>query len=283
MACSLFSVVATVLGLILFLAAPTRADSINVNAATQAWLNKWIEAIPNLQIIWMNPNICSRSGIECVSATNSLNIRLDGVTSSGFNFIGTLPEVDSSIDGSKLQITSISVRGKTRFTGTVPASWSRITRLTSLDFSRTRLSGQIPDELGSLANLVSVDFSNAYFCYGLPNWSASAMPMLMRATFARNNMRGPFATSWSTFSASLSLDITGNKLCGCMPLSWESKPALVAAAKAMDVGTVTNCFRSCDSASLSYCPAPPTGNGAQIITISTAVVALVATLFSLIF
>ncbi|KAG5487125.1 hypothetical protein LSCM1_07798 [Leishmania martiniquensis] len=284
MACSLFSFVGvTALALFLLLAAPTRADSITVNAATRTWLNKWIKAIPNLQIIWINPNICSRSGIECVSATNSINIRLDGVTSSGFNFIGTLPEVDSSINGDQLQITSISVRGKTRFTGTIPASWSRITRLTSLDFSRTRLSGQIPDELGSLTNLVSVDFSNSYFCSGLPSWTASKMPMLMRAKFAHNNMRGPFASSWSTFPASLSLDITGNKLCGCMPISWESKPGLVGAAKAMDAGTVTNCFRSCDSASSSYCPAPPTGNGAQMIIMSTAVIPLIVLLSCLLF
>ncbi|CAG9568302.1 surface antigen-like protein [Leishmania major strain Friedlin] len=284
MALSLFSLIgAAAVTLLLLVAAPSSADTITVNAATQAWLKMWIESIPNLGIIWLNPNICSRAGIECVSATNSINIRLDGVTSAGFNFIGTLPEVDSSIDGDELQITSVSVRGKTRFTGTIPASWSRITRLTHLDFSRTRISGRIPDELGSLAALMSVDFSNSYFCYGLPNWNASSMPMLSQAIFTNNNMRGPFASSWSTFPASLKLDITGNKLCGCMPSSWDSKPNLVAAAKAMDAGTVSNCFRSCNSASLSYCPASPVGNGAQMITMTTAVVGLVVAVASLVF
>ncbi|CAJ1016733.1 hypothetical protein, conserved [Leishmania lindenbergi] len=281
---SLLSIIGVaVVTLLLVVAAPSCADSIIVNEATRAWLNMWVDAIPNLQIIWMNPNICSRSGIECVSATNSINIRLDAVTSAGFNFIGTLPEVSHSIDGSQLQITSVSVSGKTRFTGTIPASWARITRLTSLDFSRTRMSGRIPDSLGNLPNLVSINFANAYFCYGLPNWNASGLPMLTQATFANNNMRGPFASSWSTFPASMSLDITGNKLCGCMPKSWESKPNLVAAAKAMDPGTASGCFRSCNTASLSYCPAPPTANGAQMITMSMTMIIMVVAVISLVF
>ncbi|KAK7197870.1 surface antigen-like protein [Novymonas esmeraldas] len=284
MARSLISLIGVaLLALVLATALPGRADTITVNSATKAWLQKWIDAIPNLQIIWLNPNICSRSGIVCNAATNSISIRLDGVTSSGFNFIGNLPEVDSSIDGSQLQITAISVKGRTRFTGTVPASWSRISRLTSLDFGKTRLSGKIPDEIGSLSNLVSIDFSEAYFCYGMPNWNASGMPMLSQATFTKNNMRGPFSATWSTFPASISLGLTGNKLCGCMPDSWNSNPSLVAAAKAMDSGVVSGCSRTCSSASLSYCPAPPTGNGARMITVSTAVVAVLVAIASLTF
>ncbi|GET85859.1 surface antigen like protein [Leishmania tarentolae] len=280
---SLFSLIGVVAVFVLMVAAPTSADTIKVNAATQKWLRMWIDSIPNLQIIWMNLNICERPGIECVAATNSMNIRLDAVTSSGFNFIGTLPEVDSSIDGSQLQITGISVRGKTHFTGTLPASWSRITRLAYLDVSKTHIGGRIPDELGSLPNLASADFSNSYFCYGLPNWRASSMPMLSQATFANNNMRGAFASSWSTFSASLKLDIRGNKLCGCMPSSWESKTNLVAAAKAMDSRTVTDCSRSCDSASLNFCPAPPSINGAQMITMTASVIGLMIAVAAVVF
>lgn len=256
-------------------AVPGSADTISVNSATSSWLNAWIAAIPNLQTIWLNPVICARSGIVCDAASGMLSIRLDGVTSSGFNFIGTLPELSTSINGDLVQVTGVSVKGKTRITGTVPASWSRLSKLTLLDVSQTKLSGLIPDSLNSLSKLTTVDFSNSYFCYGMPNWNSTGMPALAQVAFNNNNMRGTFASSWSTFSSALSLDIKGNKLCGCMPTSWTSSN-LVAAATAMDSATVTGCTRVCTADSLNYCPAPSTTNGAatQVATVSAALVAL---------
>ncbi|KAG5511483.1 hypothetical protein JKF63_07447 [Porcisia hertigi] len=279
---SLIRAALVVVGL-LIVAAPGHGQSFTLNAATQAWLGMWIEAIPNLQIIWMNPNFCARSGILCDSKTSTISIRLDGVQSAGFNFIGTLPEVGSTINGADLQITSISVRGKTRFTGTIPASWSTITTLRFLDFSRTGLSGQVPSELGRLTNLVSADFSNAYFCGDLPSWDVTGMLNLVQARFAKNNLRGSFASSWSTFPDTLSLDITENRLCGCMPNSWSDKPNLVAAANAMDRGTVVGCTRSCDLVSMLYCPTARVASSAQTVTIGIAHVVFFFVASSLIF
>ncbi|KPA73366.1 surface antigen-like protein [Leptomonas pyrrhocoris] len=267
---------------LLLAAVPGRADSIMVNVHTANWLNAWIAAIPNLKIIWLNPNICARSGIECNAETNTLSIHLDSVTSAGFNFIGTLPEVADAINGNLVQVTSVSVKGKPRITGTIPASWSRLSKLTLLDLSQTKLSGQIPDALGSLANLVTADFSNSYFCYGMPNWNATGMPSLTSALFKNNNMRGTFASSWSTFSSSLSLDISGNKLCGCMPPSWTSSN-LVSAAKAMNPASVSGCTQVCTADSLNYCPLPnikPSAAAAQAATLSAVFVALAATIVS---
>lgn len=268
---------------VLFVAVPSRADTITINQATASFLDAWIAAIPNLQIIWLNPVICARSGIVCNAASNTLSIRLDAVTSSGFNFIGSLPELASTINGASVQVDAISVKGKTRISGTIPDSWSRLTKLTTLDFSQTKLGGLIPDSLGSLASLVSVDFSNSYFCYGMPNWNAAGMPNLNQAIFTNNNMRGTFASSWSTFSSSLSINLKGNRLCGCMPSTWTTTN-LVNAASAMDSATVNGCTRVCSADSLSYCPAPdakPSGAATQVASLSAAFVAFVAVAVSL--
>jgi hypothetical protein len=269
---------------VLFVAVPGTADTISINSATANWLNAWIAAIPNLQTVWMNPVVCARSGIECDSASNTLSIRLDAITSSGFNFIGTLPELASNINGDLLQVSEVSVRGKTRITGTVPASWSRISKLKKLDVSQTKLSGSIPDALGTLSKLVTADFSNSYFCYNMPNWNSTGMPRLVQAVFNNNNLRGTFASSWSTFASSLSLNIRGNKLCGCMPQSWTSQN-LIAAATAMDAATVNGCTRVCTPESLNYCPSPNTVNGAaaQVASLSAALVAVAVAVVSFVY
>lgn len=253
MARSAFALLGVVACLAVLLATVPGRAAYTPNGATSDWLDDWIKAIPNLRTIWLNPVICSRAGIQCNEATQTISIRLDGVTSYGFNFIGSLPEAPSR--ASELQVTSISVRGKDRFSGTVPASWSTIKSLTGLDFSQTKLSGSIPDSLGSLNRLVVADFSDSFFCYGMPNWNRTGMPSLTQVSFKNNNMRGTFASSWSTFSAALSLDLKGNKLCGCMPSSWQT-PNLISAANAMDSSSVNGCSRVCTEDSLSYCPKP---------------------------
>lgn len=277
---SAFALLGVVACLAVLLATVPGRAAYTPNGATSEWLEDWVKAIPNLRTIWLNPVICSRAGIQCSEATQTISIRLDGVTSSGFNFIGSLPEAPSR--ASELQVTSISVRGKTRISGTVPASWSTIKSLTGLDFSQTKLSGTIPDSLGSLNRLVVADFSNSFFCFGMPNWNRTGMPSLTQVSFKNNNMRGTFASSWSTFSAALSLDLEGNKLCGCMPSSWQT-PNLISAAKAMDSSSVNGCSRVCTEDSLNYCPKPrikASSAAARAATLSATLVALAVAIAS---
>ncbi|KPI83035.1 surface antigen-like protein, partial [Leptomonas seymouri] len=164
MARSVLSLVGLVaLLVILHAAVPGRAD-IELNTITSEWLVEWLKAIPNLKIIWMSPEICSRSGIVCSDDQKTLAIRLDSVTTAGFNLIGTLPEVPTVRGNSVLQVTGVSVRGKLRISGTIPESWSKMPLLTTLDLSRTGITGSIPDSLNALNSLVSAYFAGSYFC-----------------------------------------------------------------------------------------------------------------------
>ncbi|KAJ0025404.1 hypothetical protein Pint_09058 [Pistacia integerrima] len=101
------------------------------------------------------------------------------------------------------------------FSGSVPHSLSRLTRLHRLSLSRNSLSGEIPDSLGSLSHLEELYLDNNHF-QGLIPSSFNNLKSLKRLEIQQNNISGefPFLSSLKNLYF---LDASDNNFTGNIP------------------------------------------------------------------
>ncbi|KAJ0086650.1 hypothetical protein Patl1_09241 [Pistacia atlantica] len=101
------------------------------------------------------------------------------------------------------------------FSGSVPHSLSRLTRLHRLSLFRNSLSGEIPDSLGSLSHLEELYLDNNHF-QGLIPSSFNNLKSLKRLEIQQNNISGefPFLSSLKNLYF---LDASDNNFTGNIP------------------------------------------------------------------
>ncbi|KEG06925.1 surface antigen protein [Trypanosoma grayi] len=195
---------------------------------TKRFLDAFISSIPSLKGLWTGSDYCSYPGVTC-DADGYARIDLSSVAGSDL-FSGKLPNI-RHLSGVGIQVREINMNGMKKITGPFQDTWARLVNLESLDLSNTGLGGMIPSSWNGMSSLKNVAISGTKACKGLPDWTASSMPQLVSVNFANNFMGGPLTTVFGTFSdRAMTLDISGNSFCGCLPSTWTS-PALRNAAQ----------------------------------------------------
>ena len=104
------------------------------------------------------------------------------------------------------------------FTGGIPSTFSRLSRLEYLVLHRTGLSGTIPTWLGGLSNLKWLGLYDNGFTGSMPAQLGS-LSNLKRLYLHRNGLTGSVPTQLGSLSSLTNLWLKGNSLTGALPTS----------------------------------------------------------------
>ncbi|KEG06927.1 surface antigen like protein [Trypanosoma grayi] len=196
----------------------------------------------------------------------------------GYVILGHAPELYRKVNGAAVRVRAISFTGLRGIRGTFPASWGRLAQLEELDLSGTGMGGEIPDEWNGMSSLRTIVISDTKACSGLPNWKEKSMPQLVSVDFSNNGMRGPLSRNFGTFSGrDMTLDISGNSFCGCVPPTWASSVLRDAAAAADPVllqpncGSINACNRKIYRCMYNDAAALATGSPLLVLFITVAI------------
>ena len=164
-------------------------------ASTLQFLQGFVTANPSLSAVWTGTDFCSWSYVSCSSYSPSLDF---SPYSSPYSGTLVLPELGDDVNGSAVIFTYIQVRSMgVRVTGTLPASWGRLTALKTLYLDGNGLTGTLPSEWSSMRYLRYLDLS-------------------------ANGLTGTIPLSWGqTWTFLFTAALGGNKLCGCLPSQWK--------------------------------------------------------------
>ncbi|XP_027332605.1 receptor-like protein 35 [Abrus precatorius] len=124
---------------------------------------------------------------------------------------------------SSLRILHLS---RCQFQGSIPPSFSNLTRLTSLDLSRNELNGSIPSSFSNLTRLTSLDLSWNNLNGSIPS-SFSNLTRLTSLDLSGNNI-GSIPSSFSNLTRLTSLDLSWNNLNGSIPSSFSNLTRLTS-------------------------------------------------------
>jgi len=143
---------------------------------------------------------------------------------AGNGLTGSLPESWSSL--SKLTLVELSFN---TFTASIPASWAE-TMLNMRHFTvlNSSLTGQLPREISRWTNLGVLSLANNSLSGTLPKHIA--MPRLQLLDLGYNNFNGPLSSYWAAASSIARIDLTSNAFTGTLPPQWSTFPQLIGLA-----------------------------------------------------
>ncbi|KAL7700847.1 Leucine Rich Repeat/Leucine rich repeat [Lotmaria passim] len=239
-------------------------------AHTRNFLLAFTTTIPQLATEWTCPNFCAWKYIACTEGAVEVIMPSDGL-------IGSLPNMPSSVDPAHVAVTTIDISRNWNISGTLPASWGKLTSLKLLSVKYTAISGTLPAAWSGMTSLVDALIEHTKVSGTLPdNWNA--MPALRTLNLNNNNLEGTLPASWGAMAmlAFLRLDsnqLTGsipeewggmaiitqaalgnNDFCGCLPGTWITDSIEVSASAALlgaDCATVNACAFNASSSSSS--------------------------------
>ena len=113
------------------------------------------------------------------------------------------------------RVVGLALAGN-NLSGTVPASLSTLTKLTSLDLSDNRLSGAIPPELRGLSLLLTLDLSANLFNGQIPP-GLGDLALLTSLDLSANGLSGAIPPRLGGITGLTSLDLSANGLSGAIP------------------------------------------------------------------
>jgi Leucine-rich repeat (LRR) protein len=215
---------------LLFLSHLTLSSSLDCNAADRrALLNIKSElGDPSELSTWLPAtNCCTWSNVYC----DDDNIgRINTIYLFSLNISAKIPP---SL-GDLTELTSIQVQNIPGLYGTIPSSFSKLTKLELLDLVNTSISGTIPDIL-SRTNLDALDLSNSKFSGPIPlfltklanlryldlsgnHFSGTIPPGLLHGTrcylyLSRNNLTGEIPKDYGNGDIN-TIDLSHNRLTG---------------------------------------------------------------------
>lgn len=231
-------------------------------ANTLAFLRAFVAPGSELEPEWPGTDFCLWFGVECLT-TRSVWLWLlnDGQPP----FSGTLPGLPADVDGAAVAVTAVIANyGVHKLSGTLPASWARLTRMERLRLESNSLAGTLPVEWRGMTSLAKLRLDNNKLSGTLPS---SFLPEnLVVLHLNGNGFSGTFPTIWSTL-APLSVlllhdnQLTGsigpsrgfytwtaasfssNRLCGCVaePINQSMFYSVDAAMSAPDCATANAC------------------------------------------
>ncbi|KAL7711156.1 Leucine rich repeat N-terminal domain containing protein [Lotmaria passim] len=207
-------------------------------ASTLQFLQGFVTANPSLSAVWTGTDFCSWSYVTC---NDGFGVSLDFSTGkSPYSGTLVLPELGDDVDGSAVIFTDIRVRSMgVRVTGTLPASWGRLSVMRKLYLDGNGLTGTLPSE-----------------------WSS--MKYLEVLYLSTNELTGSIPLSWGqTWTFLFKAALGSNKLCGCLPKQWERNTVFLTitvdpAVRAADCA-VKNACDTLPSTSTSTTTAEPEG------------------------
>ncbi|KAK7199109.1 hypothetical protein NESM_000880100 [Novymonas esmeraldas] len=169
---------------------------------------------------WTGDDFCGFSGVTCGVASVS-------VTVPGVGVSGVLPEMPGGVDYAQVMLTSVDASAMgPRLSGSLPASWSSLTQLTSLRFADADLSSSLPPEWSALSSLTSLWVRNCpKMVGGLPE-SWSALSMLQSLTVFGCFVTGELPASWSSMTQLNMIELSNTTLTGTLPPEWSVMPSL---------------------------------------------------------
>jgi hypothetical protein len=204
-------------------------DEGSVESETAEFLEALRRSFPKQLTSWgKSPGYCGGSwrGITC-------SMTADGVTEvainlSGAQLDGSLPEVPVTAVGSRVLLASIDMSNNPSLTGSLPASWGKLSYLRTLNLNDCAVGGDLPNAWEGMRRLEELYISGSKLCRGLPNWEADNMPNLKYFDVSANTMYGGLTESLGSFGPQLKyFNVTKNKFCGCIPSTWKSYQVLV--------------------------------------------------------
>jgi Leucine-rich repeat (LRR) protein len=188
---------------------------------TRKFLQSFVDTMPGLASNWTGTNFCNWDSVFCLQ---------DGISvgSSNWPLIentgGSLPELARGIDGSRVVITTISL-GSNSLTGTLPASWARLSKLRSIGLSSNSLTGTVPRQWSELASLSTLDLASNSLSGTLPTmWSE--LTSITGLYLHNNAFSGPLPYAWADMPALGYLSAHSNQLSGTLPSRWSAMPSM---------------------------------------------------------
>ncbi|KAK7199218.1 Leucine rich repeat N-terminal domain containing protein [Novymonas esmeraldas] len=184
--------------------------------ATLAFLQGFAVSMPSLQSTWADTRYCAWPGVAC---TMDKDVSLD-FADVALTAVGSLPALSDSVDGSLIPLTRVRISGKAAMvSGSLPASWSRLTQLREVTLAGNALTGPLPVSWSSLAALTSLNLGNNELTGPLPaQWSSLAA--LTSLDLDANQLSGSLPATWSDMSRLQSLNLGKNQFTGTLPKSW---------------------------------------------------------------
>ncbi|KAK7199292.1 Leucine rich repeat N-terminal domain/Leucine rich repeat/Leucine Rich Repeat [Novymonas esmeraldas] len=214
--------------------------------ATLAFLQGFAVSMPSLQSTWADTRYCTWPGVVC-----------DGYDTVALDFSalslgsgGSLPELSESVDGSLVSVNWVRISGKSAMvSGSLPASWGRLTRLMGVMLVGNALTGPLPAEWGSLTGLWMLELSSNELSGTVP--AAWAGLRSMRYWYVNGNQLTGSIPAEMGLLTPWTVDISNNELCGCVPSQWTSSSDITLTADSE--------VRASDCAAANACAAVTTG------------------------
>jgi Leucine-rich repeat (LRR) protein len=162
-------------------------------------------------------SMCSESGVQGLHGTlppaaafAGLDYLTDVVISDQPGITGTLPADWSRL--TKLQDIQLNINS---LTGSIPPSWGSLSKLKALSMYTNKLSGRIPDNIGALTSLESLDLDENLLTGTIPD--LGKLHNLKELQLFTNKLAGHIPDSLKTLKALTTLDLAENALDGTLP------------------------------------------------------------------
>ncbi|KPI87472.1 putative surface antigen protein [Leptomonas seymouri] len=169
--------------------------------------------LPALARIW-DPSVdyCSWDGVSCKSKGVVINV-------SNLGLSGTLPELDASLNASRIYVSEIHVDGNPGVSGPLPPSWGSLAALTYFSSSDCSISGSVPSEWNAMSSLQSFEASNTSLSGTLPvEWCT--MPKLWEFTADMTSLSGTLPPQWQSMQRMFYLNLSYTNVAGTLPPAW---------------------------------------------------------------
>ncbi|KAK7199294.1 Leucine rich repeat protein [Novymonas esmeraldas] len=218
---------------------------------TLAFLQSFVTPGSTLADVWTGTDFCKWTYITCEVSSVTLDLRELRPTAPL-----ALPELADGVDGGSVLLTRIRADGLgSSLSGTLPASWGRLTRLRFVQLAGNALTGSLPADWCSLTGLLVLSVSDNAFTGTLPaEWGS--LRRLSALDVSVNQLTGPIPEPWSSMSSLSSLylesnqltgaiptalgdmwpirvDISSNQFCGCVSSLWNSSSVTLTADPSM--------------------------------------------------
>ncbi|KPA73256.1 putative GP46-like surface antigen [Leptomonas pyrrhocoris] len=209
----------------LFVSATSTSDyTADQQKNTLAFLKGFAVAGSTLETSWTGTDFCTWPYVRCYDDSGTLTF-MDYIAPA---FTGSLvlPELGADVNGSEVIFTGIDLSGfGQQVTGSLPASWGRLTTLTSLDLSGNALNGSLPADWGGMAALESLYLNSNRLEGSLPGqWRFLSELMTLRLD--KNTLSGTLPAAWFRLTSLSTLYLNDNILTGPLPAAWVALTAL---------------------------------------------------------
>ena len=114
------------------------------------------------------------------------------------------------------------LQGPNKLSGTLPPSWSALSKLESLSLARTQLKTTLPQSWSAMAALKILTLNDNRHIQGPLPVSWSNLQALKQLNLAFSSFNGTLPPSWSRLGALSSLSLVSNQLQGTLPSSWSA-------------------------------------------------------------